>query len=200
MSVMRELDDAAEYRPVSRLAVAAVAAGVASALAVISPVFLAVPLVGLAVAAAAFRDLGSTGATKAGRLAALAGLALSVGFGAQGLAEFGVSRWLAGRRAEAAARYWLEAICEGRSNDARSMGGPDAEAAVARLAECCGGNAVTARRTGGGETPGAVIVQAAVGECTARITLAAETTTAGGGTLERWTIVACDVSAAARAP
>lgn len=196
MSETRELDDAADYRPVSRLAVAAAAAGVVSTLAVISPVFLAVPLVGVALAVAAFRDLGTTGAAKAGRLAALAGLALSVGFGAQGLTEFGMGRWLAGRRAEAAARYWLETICEERSSDARSMCSPEAEAAVARLADCCGGGAVTTRRAGGSETPGAVIVEAAVGQCTTRITLAAETTTAGGPAVERWTIVACDVSPA----
>jgi hypothetical protein len=196
MSQLNDLDDSTDYRPVSRLAVAAAAAGVASALAVISPVFLAVPLVGLALAVAAFRDLGTTGVAKAGRIAALAGLALSLGFGGQGLAEFGVARWLAGRRAEAAARYWLETICEERTSDARSMCGPEAEAAVARLADCCGGGAVRTRRVDGGETPGAVIVQAAVGECTARITLAAETTTAAGRAVERWTIVGCDVSAA----
>jgi hypothetical protein len=190
------MDEATDYRPVSRLAVAAAAAGIASTLAVISPVFLALPLVGVALAVAAFRDLCTTGAAKAGRLAALAGLALSVGFGVQGLTEFGVGRWLAGRRAEAAARYWLETICEERSGDARSMCGPEAEAAVARLADCCGGSAVTTRRAGGGETPGSVIVEAAIGACTARIVLAAETTMAGGRAVERWTIVSCDVSPA----
>lgn len=190
---MISMDD---YRPVSRLAVAAAVAGMVSTVAVLSPVFLAVPLVGIALAIMALRDLGTAGAAKAGRLAAVAGLALAVGFGVQGLTEFGVGRWLTGRRAEAAARFWLETICEERSDDARGMCIPEAEAAVARLAACCGGAAVTTDRAAGGETAGTWVVEAAVGGCTARIVLAADTTAAAAGAVERWTVVACDVSPA----
>jgi hypothetical protein len=196
----RVMDETTDYRPVSRLAVAAAVAGVAAAVAVLSPVFLAVPLVGVALAIAALRDLTTTGGTKAGRLAALGGLALSVGFGAQGLTEYGLSRWLVSRRAEAAARFWLETICSERSDDARGMCGPEAEAAVARLADCCGNAAVTTGGAGRGDPPGTWIVQAAVGACTARIVLAAEATSTAGRAVERWTILGCDVSAAAPAP
>ena len=192
------MDEPTDYRPVSRLAVAAVVAGCASAIAALSPVFLAVPLVGIALAVTALRDVGTTGSPRIGRLAALAGLALSVGFGAQGLAEFGVSRSLAGQRAEAAARFWLETICADRSDDARGMCGPEAEAAVARLAACCGGTAATTGGASRGEPPGTWVVEAVVGGCTARIVLVADATTAAAGAVERWTIVACDVSAAAR--
>jgi hypothetical protein len=191
------MDEVTDYRPVSRLAVAAAAAGGASAVAIISPVFLVVPLVGLAVAVAAFRDLGATGAAKAGRLAAIAGLALSVGFGAQGLAEFGVTRWLVRHRAEAAARLWLDTICAARIDDARGMCGPEAEAAVGRLAACCGGVLET-RRARAGDAPGMWIVPADVGACSARIVLGAETAVVGGRLVERWTVVGCDVSAAMR--
>ena len=78
-------DDAVGYVPVSGLAVAALVLGGLSALVVVSPLFLVVPLVAIAVAAAAIRDVSRSGARKAGRLAAIAGLALAAGFSSQAI-------------------------------------------------------------------------------------------------------------------
>lgn len=192
------MNDLPEYRPVSRLAVVALAGGIASALAVVSPAFLAVPLVGLALALAAFRDLGQDGAAKAGRLAAVAGLALSVGFAAQSLAMLGTSRWLAGRRAAAAARFWVDTICAERLDDARSMCDHDADAAIARLAACCGGAGVTTRPGRAGDRAGSWVVEVRLGGCSADVVLAPEATTSGGRPAERWLVVGCDVAATDR--
>ncbi|MGB8854876.1 MAG: hypothetical protein WCC69_15080, partial [Pirellulales bacterium] len=112
------------YRPVSSLAVAALIVGCASALALVSPVFWVVPLVGAALALVAVRDVTRSGAAKAGGLAALAGLALALGFGSQAMTAAATARWLAAARAEAAAGFWLDALCDGRTDDARSMCGP----------------------------------------------------------------------------
>ena len=59
----------------------------------------------------------SPGAPKAGRWAALAGLALALGFGAQAVATTATSEWLARSRAETATRFWLDAIAAGRRDD-----------------------------------------------------------------------------------
>ena len=80
---IRALNAALGYRPVSGLAVAALIVGCVSALALVSPVFWVVPLVGAALALVAVRDVTRSGVAKAGGLAAVAGLALSLGFGAQ---------------------------------------------------------------------------------------------------------------------
>jgi hypothetical protein len=113
------------YRPVSRLAVAALVAGLASSLALTTPLLWILPLMGIAVAAAALADVGRPGAEKAGRAAALAGLALAVGFGAQAVASKAVAHWLMRGRVVAVTNAWLDAVVEGRFADARSMLGPD---------------------------------------------------------------------------
>lgn len=71
-----------DYRPVSRLAVAALAAGAVSALALTSQFAWVLPLVAIGIAVAALADVNRAGGGKAGGLAAVAGLALAVGFGA----------------------------------------------------------------------------------------------------------------------
>lgn len=113
------------YRPVSRLAVAAVVAGLASSLALTTPLLWILPLVGIAIAAAALADVARPGAEKAGRAAALAGLALAVGFGAQAVASKAVAHLLTRGRVVAVTNAWLDAVAEGRLADARSMLGPD---------------------------------------------------------------------------
>ena len=98
--------DPSGYRPVSRLAVAAVVLGGVSGLALISPVFGVLPLVAAAVAVAALADVGRPGAAKAGRLAALAGLALASGFGAQALTAAAVGRSIAARLSATTSPTW----------------------------------------------------------------------------------------------
>ena len=106
------------YLPVSRLAVGAAVLGVSSALALVSPLFLVVPLVALTVSVAARADCERPGAPKAGRLAAIAGMALAIGFGAQAVSMLVVARAIAAGRAVAAAEMFLAAVRDGRTVDA----------------------------------------------------------------------------------
>lgn len=126
MAAARPEDPAAAYRPISGLAVASALFGCVSALALVGPAFWVVPILGTAVAAFALRDVSREGRPKAGRLAALAGLALSIGFGTQGLTGSLVSNWIAQRRATAAVQLFVEAVRAGRLGEARSMCAPAA--------------------------------------------------------------------------
>lgn len=151
------MDELPGYRPVSVLAVAAAVVGVCSAAALVAPVLWMVPLVGVGLSLAALADVGGPAGGKAGRAAALVGLALSLGFGAQAAATAAGTHWLTSRRAEAAARYWLETVCDGRLDDARSMANPDGvsagapgAAAVDAALALCGAAARKVHCTGAG--------------------------------------------------
>jgi hypothetical protein len=162
-----------DYRPVSRLAVAAVGLGACSAAALLHPLCWALPLVAAAVAVAALADVRRHG--RAGGLAASAGLALAVGFGAQAVSHAAVQRLLAERRAVAAARMWIDAVREGRPADAAAMTGGDAgadaaavDAAVQGIQACGAPGAVVATRAApDGESAGAWRVVLAVRPCDA---------------------------------
>lgn len=132
------------YRPVSLLAIATAVAGVASALALVSPALWVVPLLTVALAAMALRDVaprrdqeedqeedraseaGDGGAAsvahgvdrKTGRWLALLGLALAIGFGAQSAVSFVVARSVTRSRSEAAARMFLDMVRKERMADA----------------------------------------------------------------------------------
>lgn len=176
------------YRPVSSLAVAALIVGCVSALALVSPVFWVVPLVGVALAVVAVRDVTRSGVAKAGGLAAVAGLALSLGFGAQAATAAATARWLAASRAEAAAEFWLEALCDGRTDDARSMCGPDAAGQVESAATCCGADRARMRCVGVGEALGSWTITASVGTCRLELVVEPAVSTNGGQATERWLV------------
>lgn len=118
------IDASADYRPVSPLAVAALAVGCTAALAVITRFAWVLPLLGIALAAAALIDVARPGSRKAGRLAALTALALSVGFGAQAVTSHLVDRWIVVSRATAAAQTWIDAVREGRTSEALGLCAP----------------------------------------------------------------------------
>lgn len=191
------------YRPVSGLAVAAVAAGAVAALAVASPFFWFLPLVGIGLACLGLADVRRPGAEKAGRAAALVGLALSVGFGAQALSAAAAARYIAASRAVAATRFWLDALREGREGDATSVSLPEAMAAAGILAAtmsspdaACG---LTVRSAGSSAVvPHGIVVEATiscrgpVGQRTMRVHVVPETTTHQGRPVERWMVARCD--------
>jgi len=211
---MATSDTAAEYRPVSRLAVAALVVGACSALAVFSVVAWVLPLVGVAVAVAALWDLDRPGVLKAGRLAAVAGLALAVGFGAQAVTAALVTRVLIVRRAEATAAVWIDAVREGRAADAlaitairftESVPGMDTEAerlamfsglAPLRAVAACGGMRPTPARIeplGGGDDGWTVrvpLTRCGGGhvEETLVLTVAPRTLPTPGGPIDRWSV------------
>jgi len=181
-------DDSLGYRPVSSLAVAALFVGCVSALALVSPVFWVVPLVGVTLALVAVRDVTRSGMAKAGGLAAVAGLALALGFGAQAVTAAATARWLAASRAEAAAGFWLEALCDGRTDDARSMCGPDAAGQVESAATCCGADRARMRCVGVGEALGSWTITASRGTCRLEIVVEPAVSTTGGRSTERWLV------------
>jgi hypothetical protein len=113
--------DQGEYLPISGLAVAAACVGVVSAAAVVSPLFLVVPLIGVGLSAMALADVARVEVPKAGRWAALTGLALAVGFGAQAAAQMGVRYASSRARAMAAAEAFLTAVSQGRNEEAIAM-------------------------------------------------------------------------------
>jgi len=113
------------YRPVSRFALAAAAAGVLSSLALTTPLLWLIPLLGIALAILGLADVARPGAEKAGQAAALLGLALSVGFGAQAVTAAVVSHTITQSRVRGVASLWLDALRENRLADAESMLAPE---------------------------------------------------------------------------
>jgi len=193
--------DPAGYRPVSTLAIGALVLGALSGLALVSPFFFVVPLVAVAVAVAALADVERDGATKAGRLAAVAGLALAAGFGAQAITSGVVAGSIASGRARAAAEIFVQAVREGRQADAEAMCGPEAREQVARLVACIGES--PSARTRAGDEPGTWVVEIAPAGrqgCTARLVLAPTAGLQQGAAIERWLVMSCDVEGAPVTP
>lgn len=132
---MDEIDEVQNYRPVSGLAVAAAVFGALSALTIFSPIFWFIPLLGLIVSVIALRDLARLETLKVGRLAAIAGLALSIGFGFQAMASKWVARQIMFSRVSRAVSIWVDAIHDERIMDARGMMSPLILPAPERLGE-----------------------------------------------------------------
>jgi hypothetical protein len=186
-------DEVPGYLPVSRLAVAAAALGGVSALALASPVFWVVPLVAIGIAVAALRDVARPEAPKAGRLAAIAGLALAVGFGAQALAAKATARSITAARAGTAARLWLDAIYEQRLSDARSMCSFDSAGVVDAVAACGASDRASVIGTAAGEREGTLLVRANMAACTIEIVLEPLPAEWQGRPGERWMVTKADV-------
>jgi len=119
-------EELAGERPVSGLAVAALLAGCGSALVLFTSLAAMLPVVAVVLAVVALVDLARSERRRVGRGAALAGLALAVGFAAQAASGFLVDRWIGGHRAAATAAGWIDAIREGRLADAVGMCSPTA--------------------------------------------------------------------------
>jgi hypothetical protein len=117
-------DELAGYRPVSGLAVAALLAGCGSALVLFTSLAAMLPLVAIVLAVVALVDLARSEGRRVGRPAALAGLALAIGFAAQATGGFVVDRWVGGQRAAATAAAWSDAVREGRFADAVGLCSP----------------------------------------------------------------------------
>ena len=124
MAVKTRSDELADYRPVSRLAVAALAAGCGSGLVLFTPLAAMLPLVAIVLAVAALAELRRGAGRIVGRWAALAGLALAVGFVSQAAASALADRWVAGRRAVVTASTWIDSIRAGRLADALAASSP----------------------------------------------------------------------------
>jgi len=188
------VDELPGYRPVSILAVAALGAGICSSAALVAPILWMLPLVGAGLAAAALLDVGRPPGGKVGRAAALAGWALSLGFGAQVAATAVTTHWLECRRAEAAARWWLDSVCEGRRADAAAVVSSDGDAAhreraIEAAAAICGPADRAVRCEGTGPDSGTWNVRAEAAGSVIRIHVARQ---AGGDRPERWRVAGCE--------
>lgn len=196
---MNETADAQRgYRPVSGMAVMALLAGALSAVALVSPFFWVVPLLAIGLACLGLADVGRPGAEKAGRAAALVGLAFAVGFGTQAVSAAVTSRWLVTSRARSAATLWLDALRAGRVDDARSMcveGGVTAlDQLAARIAGC--GDAKprvevvsTSDDVPDGWTVRLVLDPCAAGPIDIDVVLAPSMVTRQEAAIERWMVV-----------
>lgn len=122
-TVSEELPD---YRPVSKLAVAALVAGLASCLVLFTPLAAMLPLVAIVLAVVALAEIRKSEGRLAGRWPALGGLALAIGFVSQTFATTLVDGLVAKQRATATAESWVTAIREGRFDDALSVSSPRA--------------------------------------------------------------------------
>jgi len=117
-------DELPDYRPVNLLAVAALVVGVVSALVLFTPLAAMLPLVAIVLAVAALASIRQSEGRTVGRWPALAGLALATGFSAQAMATISLDRMVANHRAAATAVAWVNAIREGRFDDAIAMSSP----------------------------------------------------------------------------
>lgn len=201
------MDQPSDYRPVSPLAVAALLLGCCSAVAVFTRFAWFLPLVGTMTAAAAVADVSRPLSARVGRLPALAGLALSLGFGAQAITDAAVSRWIGRARAIATAETWVDAVEAGRIADAIAVSsrgilpaaeGPNPEEPALRETRFAALPAVRAVAEASsavisaaplGTDDGAWVVRVAVGDgrTVALVTLPRQTASARGS-VERWTV------------
>lgn len=101
-----DADELGQYRPVSGLAVAALLLGAASPAAFISPLLLAVPLVGAAVALIATAKIRSSHGGMTGINLARTGLVLAVLFGVASATRLVVRDSLMQRKAEVPGVAW----------------------------------------------------------------------------------------------
>lgn len=109
----REDTQSAEPRAVSGLALAALALGFASALALAASFLWMVPIAGVAVAVAAIVSIAREPQLQIGRSAAVAGLALSVLFGAWGVSNHLTRQRLLYQQSEIFATRWLRLVLDG---------------------------------------------------------------------------------------
>jgi len=118
--LVHEAGDAevAQYRPVSKLAVAGLIVGLLAPLAVIEPVLYFIPLLGVLLGAMALGRIARSGQPLLGRKAALVGLVLSVGLAAAAPGHWLTYRWLLRREARQFAEAWFDLLGQGQPQKA----------------------------------------------------------------------------------
>ncbi len=102
-----EEPQAEDYRPLSGLAVVAALLGVLSPIGIAAPFLLFVPVAGAATAVAALARIRNSGGELSGRRLALAGLTLSLFFGAWSVTQDLGRRWILARQAREFCDGWL---------------------------------------------------------------------------------------------
>jgi hypothetical protein len=116
-----DLDQVANYRAMSGLALVSLLFGLASPLCFAAPVFLAIPLFGTALSLVALRQIARSDGGLAGRWAAAAGLALSVASGAAATSHAQTTRYLHTRHASQLGYQWLGLLVSGHEEEAYKL-------------------------------------------------------------------------------
>jgi len=105
-----DVNNVAEYRSLSVMAIISLLIGLASPLCMISPVFMMLPLLGTFLAVITLRQIASSEGRLAGRWAATIGLVLCIGSGTSAFSRNAVVRYVRSARAEEFGREWLTKI------------------------------------------------------------------------------------------
>jgi hypothetical protein len=112
-----DVDQVAEYRTVSVLAIISLLFGLASPLCLLSRLLLIIPLLGAVISVLALRRIAASGMLT-GRGAAVTGLVLCIACGAATLSRDTVTRHLRTAQAEEFGRSWLRLVAAGDTDQA----------------------------------------------------------------------------------
>lgn len=113
--------DVIEYPGVSVKGVTGIVLGVASALALVNPLFWVIPLVGVVVCAVALREIRISPQPLGGRTAALVGLGLALVFGTAGLSRQASHSWWVRHEAREFCRLWLQLLADDEPHKAHQL-------------------------------------------------------------------------------
>jgi hypothetical protein len=116
-----DLDQVANYRAMSGLAIVSLLFGLASPVCFTAPVFLSIPLFGAALSLLALRRIADSDGGLAGRWAAAAGLALCVASAATAISYAEVTRYVRTRQATQLGYQWLGLLTSGKVQDAYQL-------------------------------------------------------------------------------
>jgi hypothetical protein len=114
----------ARYSAVSRPAILALFLGLASALALVSPILVIVPLAAAATAVVALRQISSSGAQYSGRWSATVGLCLAMLFAGWGLSREWTRQARLQEQARQFAEEWLQLVRDGKLQRAHQYMNP----------------------------------------------------------------------------
>jgi len=113
--------DQIDYAKFSRMSALSALLGVASFLALFSPLFWVIPLVGVVLSIAALRELGRGDRPLVGQTAARVGLALALVFGTAGVSRQTTHRWWLERDAQRYCQLWFQMLGEDQPQKAYQL-------------------------------------------------------------------------------
>ncbi len=113
-----DVEQVADYRTLSALAIVGLLFGLASPLCFAAPLFLAIPLFGAAVSLVALRRIAASDGALAGQWAAAGGLMLCVAVGVAAISRDWTTRYLRSRQAASFGRDWIALLVAGHTEPA----------------------------------------------------------------------------------
>ena len=116
-----------EYRAVSVAAVLGLLLGLSAPLAMLAPLLWVIPAIGIAVSLWALRSIAASDGALAGRAIALAGLALSIIFGAAAASAIASEAWWLRREAQPVAAHWFALLRDDQPQQAQQLILPPAQ-------------------------------------------------------------------------